>query len=357
MGNFYGDFQKYKKEIEFGSITVLLFFLIKYAVVYVLPFIFAGIFVFLIHKPVNRIYEKTKIGRGFLAGIFMSFLLLILLSFIWYVSGLLFTGLREVIGNLSYYENQLTQMIKSCCDAVEANLGMNSLTIETVILERVDIFVEDLKIDVVPKLLGQTVVYGKWIFNGLMFILVTLIAVILLAKDYRKILDKTENIPLVQVVCQLFQKMMHLLGAYLKAQMEIILVVSVICFGGFAISGYSYPIIWGLVIGLLDVLPFIGTGIVLLPLSLLELLMGNTVTAVYFALTFIVSALARELLEPKLIGTKMGVIPIAILVAVYVGAKVFGVAGVVWGPLYMLMLYEIYKKLYGINVNENGKEH
>ncbi len=346
MGNFYEDFRKYKKEIIFGLTAILLFISIKYVIVYILPFIFAGIFVFLIHKPVNRIHEKTKIGRGFLAGILMSMLLLLLAIAIWYVSRLSMTGLRTLFMNLPYYEGQVTSMVRGCCDAVENNLGIKSLTIETLILERMNVFIDELKVDVVPKLLGQTMVYGKWIFNSIMFVLVTLIAVILLAKDYRKILDKTEDIRIFHICKEMFQKMMHLLGTYLKAQLEIILIVSLICFVGFAISNYPHPYIWGIVTGLLDVLPFVGTGIVLLPLALLQLLMGNGITALILVLTFIISALARELLEPKLLGNKMGVIPIAILIAVYVGAKVFGVVGVVWGPLYMLLLYEIYKKIY-----------
>ncbi len=346
MGNFYEDFRKYKKEIIFGLTAILLFISIKYVIVYILPFIFAGVFVFLIHKPVNRIHEKTKIGRGFLAGILMSMLLLLLAIAIWYVSRLSMTGLRTLFMNLPYYEGQVTSMVRGCCDAVENNLGIKSLTIETLILERMNVFIDELKVDVVPKLLGQTMVYGKWIFNSIMFVLVTLIAVILLAKDYRKILDKTEDIRIFHICKEMFQKMMHLLGTYLKAQLEIILIVSLICFVGFAISNYPHPYIWGIVTGLLDVLPFVGTGIVLLPLALLQFLMGNGITALILVLTFIISALARELLEPKLLGNKMGVIPIAILIAVYVGAKVFGVAGVIWGPLYMLLLYEIFKKIY-----------
>ena len=112
------------------------------------------------------------------------------------------------------------------------------------------------------------------------------------------------------------------------------------------LCGYDYPYLWGIVTGLLDVLPFVGTGVVLLPIAVLQLLMGNEWSAVVLVITFIVSALSREILEPKLIGAKMGVIPIAILLSVYVCAKAFGPAGVIWGPLYMLMLYEIYKKLY-----------
>jgi len=356
MGSFYEDVKKYRKEILFGLAAVLLFVLIKYVVVYILPFILAGIFVFLIRKPIDFIHKKTKIGKGFLAGMILLFLILILGALIWYCSGWGIAKLKLLIVNISLYEEQLFQMVHNCCDAVENNLGISSLTVENLILERVDIFIDDLKIDVVPKMLDQTMLYGKWIFKGMMFLIVTLIAVVLLAKDYRWMLQKAEKVTLLNEGIAMFKKLVCLIGAYIRAQIEIIFVVSLICFLGFALSGYKFPYIWGIVTGLLDVLPFVGTGITLLPLAVLQLLMGNGVSAIILIVTFIISALARELLEPKLIGAKMGVIPIAILISVYVGAKVFGFAGVIWGPLYMLMLYEIYKKLYQVSQSGDDSE-
>lgn len=343
MGNFY---EKYRREIIFTAAAVLLFVLIKYAVVYVLPFIFAGIFVFMIHKPVDYIHQKTKIGKGFLAGSALAIFLAALGVGLWYCSGLGISGLKRMIANLTFYEAQMSEMVHDCCDAVEDRLGISSLTVENLIIERVNLFIDELKIDVVPKVLGQTVIYGRALFSGMMFLLVTLIAVILLAKDDQLILEKAKKIPVIQEGVRMMGKLVRLIGAYLRAQLEIILIVSLVCFLGFLLGGYPHPLLWGFVTGLLDVLPFIGTGITLLPMALLQLLMGNGVSALILAVTFIISALTRELLEPKLIGARMGVIPIAILFSVYVGAKVFGAAGVIWGPLYMLVLYEIYKRLY-----------
>lgn len=348
MGTFYDEIKKYKREILFTTAAVLLFVLIKYVVVYVLPFIFAGIFVFLIHKPVNYIHKKTRIGRGFLAGSIMSVFLIVLGIGIWYCSSLGVSKLRQLIVNVTFYEDQFSNLVHNCCDAVEDNLGISSLTIENLILERVNIFIDDFKIDVVPKILDHTVTYGKVLFSGVMFILVTLIAVILLAKDYQWMLEKTKRFHILKEGVEMMKKLVCLIGAYIRAQIEIILIVSMLCFLGFLLSGYSHPLLWGIVTGLLDVLPFIGTGITLLPMALLQFLMGNGIPALILVVTFIVSALARELLEPKLIGARMGVIPIAILFSVYVGAKVFGAAGVIWGPLYMLVLYEIYKRLYRV---------
>lgn len=346
MGCFYKDIQKYRREILFGLAAAMLFILIKYVIVYILPFVFAGIFVFLIHKPIEFIHKKTKISKGFLAGMILLLLILILGAGIWYGSCLGIAKIKLLIANIGFYENQLFTLVHSCCQKVENNLGLSSLTIENLILDRVNIFIDDLKIDVVPKMLDQTMLYGKALFSGVMFLLVTLIAVILLANDYQMMLRKTERFVLFRESFRMLKKLICLIGAYLRAQIEIILVVSLICFIGFVFCGYDYPYVWGIVTGILDVLPFVGTGVVLLPMAVLQLLMGSELNAVILAVTFIVSALSREILEPKLIGAKMGVIPIAILLSVYVGAKVFGPAGVIWGPLYMLMLYEIYKKIY-----------
>ena len=346
MGNFYEDVKRYRKEILLGTIAILLFLLIKFVIVYIMPFILAGIFVFLIHKPIDLIYEKTKISKSFLAGLLMLSLILLLGAGLWYASGYSIGKLKYLISNLSLYKDQFSELVHSCGDAMEQNLGINSITVQNLILDRVNIFVDDLKIDIVPKVLDNTLIYGKWVLNIVMFILVTIIAVVLLAKDYHKILSKTAHIPIFREIFRMLQKLVHLIGAYLRAQIEILLVISLLCFFGFTISGYAYPYIWGLATGLLDVLPFIGTGVVLLPMAILQFLMGNEVNALVLFITFIVCALSREILEPKLIGAKMGVLPIVILISVYVGIKVFGAGGVIWGPLYMLILYEIYKRLY-----------
>lgn len=346
MGNFYEDIKKYRKEITFAATAVILFILIKYVVLHVLPFIFAALFVALFRKPINLMHAKTKIGRGFLAGAILFCFILFIGVGVWYGSIWGIAKIKQIIVHLSVYENQFARLVHQCCNAVENNLGINSFTVENMILERADTFMDDLKGDVVPKVLGQTMLYGRVLFQAVMFLIVTFIAVVLLAKDYPFLLEKAENIRLWRECIALSEKLFRLIGAYIRAQMEIILIVSMICFLGFCLSGYRYPYVWGIVTGILDVLPFVGTGIVLLPLAVVELFMGNTWHTVLLVVTFIVSALARELLEPKLIGARMGVVPIAVLAAVYVGARVFGATGVIWGPLYMLTLYEIYKKLY-----------
>ena len=102
----------------------------------------------------------------------------------------------------------------------------------------------------------------------------------------------------------------------------------------------------GILTGILDVLPFVGTGITLLPFMLWKFVNGEITRGVILLVTFLVAATARELLEPKLIGKRMNILPVLILLAVYAGVQVFGILGVFLGPFYLMLVQECYEKIY-----------
>lgn len=93
-------------------------------------------------------------------------------------------------------------------------------------------------------------------------------------------------------------------------------------------------------------LPFIGTGIMLLPLAFFRLAGGNYWQALLCFCLYAACALIREFLEPKLIGERVGVWPVGILFAVFAGIHLFGVWGIIKGPLSLVIICESYKYLY-----------
>lgn len=346
MGSFYNDMKKHQKEIYFVTAAVGVFLLIKYVIIFILPFLLAAIYVYSVRKPLFFINKKTKISRGFLAGLFLFILLFVVLLFIWFLGMEGMCRLKSIIPQIGLYKRNFCNMIHLSCNSIEKNLGIKSITVENLILERVNIIINDLEGDLFPKLLGQTFLYGKTIFSAFMFLLVTIIASVLLAQDYDLLVEKLQSFLFFQEILQVSKRLLRMIGGYLKAQIEIMFIISLICFVGFLINDYQYPYLWAIATGFLDMLPFIGTAIILIPLTILQFLMGNEFAALIFLITYIICAVSRELLEPKLVGQKMGILPIGILASVYVGIKVFGVAGVLWGPLYLLTLFELHKRLY-----------
>lgn len=84
-----------------------------------------------------------------------------------------------------------------------------------------------------------------------------------------------------------------------------------------------------------------GTG----PLGMFQVLDGNWGRALVCGVLYVVCIFLRELMEPRLIGRKIGVSPIAVLVSLYAGIRLFGVWGIIKGPLGFVLIYETYHSL------------
>jgi predicted PurR-regulated permease PerM len=132
--------------------------------------------------------------------------------------------------------------------------------------------------------------------------------------------------------------------SFIKAQGVLLGLISLLCGVTLSIAGIRGGAFLGILAGCMDMLPFIGTGIVLVPLALWQLLNGRYVQMAGCLLLYGVCVLLRELLEPKLIGKGTGIAPIWMLLAVYAGVKLFGVAGILKGPLALVTIHEVIRE-------------
>lgn len=173
------------------------------------------------------------------------------------------------------------------------------------------------------------------------YLVTFLIAVILLAKDYdemmNRLLDREDCHLLLSVICGVIRYV----AIYVKAQFAIMSMIAGLCALGLHLAGTAQGVVWGLLAGVLDALPFVGTGIVLMPLAVVELLGGRTMAALVCVGLYATCILLRETMEPKLIGKRIGVRPIWILISLYAGIRLFGMAGIIKGPLGFIILWEL----------------
>jgi predicted PurR-regulated permease PerM len=119
---------------------------------------------------------------------------------------------------------------------------------------------------------------------------------------------------------------------------------------GFFLFGLGSPILWGTVIGFMAFLPIIGASVVFVPAALLLLIQGKGSTALgYLAFNACYSAIIEYLVKPRLIGKGMRMNPILVFIGILGGIKLFGILGVVYGPLIItifLTLAELYRLEY-----------
>lgn len=123
------------------------------------------------------------------------------------------------------------------------------------------------------------------------------------------------------------------IGGWLKAQLKLMGLTYMIVTAGLIALGFSFAPLWALAVALVDAVPMLGTGTVLLPWALVELLRQNTLRALGLVAVYAAAMIARTVLEPRLVGKQLGLDPLVTLVCFYVGYKFWGFAGMLLAPL------------------------
>jgi sporulation integral membrane protein YtvI len=134
-------------------------------------------------------------------------------------------------------------------------------------------------------------------------------------------------------------------GGYIKAQLRIEVWMYVLLLVGFTILDVKYAFLIALLVAFLDFLPFFGTGIVLLPWSVVSLIGGEYLKALGFIVIWGVGQFFRQLIQPKIMGDSIGMEPIPTLFLLFTGYRIAGVAG---------MLVAVPVGIIVVNMNEAG---
>ena len=117
------------------------------------------------------------------------------------------------------------------------------------------------------------------------------------------------------------------------------------CSIGLKLAGSEYAVLTGIVIALLDALPVIGSGTILIPWAIIDIFIGNYKAALILAVVYALCAALREVLEAKLMGNSMGVNEFYMLAATFIGMNLFGLWGIILGPVGLVHILELLRQL------------
>ncbi|ANE48441.1 permease [Paenibacillus swuensis] len=128
------------------------------------------------------------------------------------------------------------------------------------------------------------------------------------------------------------------LFGYLRAQLILISITAAVVIIGLLILKVKYAITIGLLIGLVDLLPYLGTGAVMVPWIAYVYIYGDIRLGVGLSVLYGIILVARQILEPKVLASSVGLDPLATLISMFVGLKLFGVLGLIIGPVTLVIL-------------------
>ena len=314
-----------------------------------MPFLIALVVAWFLNPPVRWLQKKLGVSRKVIS------MVLILLAYIG-IGGALyglgwaaFSQVRSLVENWSE--------IRSSAFSVLENVGdyfgqFQSLLPDSLVgsLENLSEKLMDWVQNIIPTALNVTVGGGmdfvSRIPSFLVATVVFMMASYFITADYPRIrFLVTDRVPeAVHAFCSDFRRIfVEAFGGYIKSQLILSLGVFVILTVGFFLMHQPYGLLLAFLFSVLDFIPIIGAGTVMVPWAVVCLVTGEYMTAVALMVIWGIICLFRRVAEPKILGSQTGLSPILSLVGIYVGMQIGGVLGMILGPLLLLVLINLWK--------------
>lgn len=322
---------KAKYYIKLIIVTAVVYFSLKYLLPMFLPFLAAYFLVYLLRPIVRVLNQRFKINRKLSSVILLGILVAVLGVAIGFITNAVIKQIKNFCSNYVEYEKKLDNITDKACDVLEKYSGIESREIKVYVDKGIDTMSDmGTSAETVNKVMDKSISTVILIGELFVFVLTMIISSYYMLNYKDSVMYKD--------VRRLTSKVGHVCIAYIKTQLIIMAITSLICFISFMIIKNDYALLLALIVGFLDALPLIGVGLILIPWCLVYVILGDYVKAVVIFITFVICYLVREFMEPRLMGNQIGITPLATIVSMYVGYKVFGVIGVILGPVGYILI-------------------
>ena len=107
---------------------------------------------------------------------------------------------------------------------------------------------------------------------------------------------------------------------------------------GLTLIDINHAVLVAFIIALFDILPVLGTGGIMIPWTMLTALQGNYTIALGLLVIYVVITIIRNIIEPKIVGSQLGLHPVVTLCSMFVGAQLLGVIGLFGFPIALSLL-------------------
>lgn len=331
-----------------------LFLFVRYALPIVLPFLIAwGIALSvrpLAERIARRMHASSRVCRVLCTAFLLLFLLCIVGGFLWLAVGEAWR-FAVGLGDGGELAAQLTALFHFPSRWLGGAVGE---TLSEQWTHALGNALSELLSGVLTFLSG---VVGA-LPRGLLFLSVTAIASFYFSFDLERIHAALLCVlprRAVSVLCRLKNGFFTVLLRYARSYLILMGITFVIVLVGFLLLGVRYSFLAALVVALLDMLPVIGVGTVLVPWSLSALLSGATARGVGLLLLFFFHELIRQLAEPKIVGRHLGIPPPVTLLFLYGGYALFGVLGILLLPVFTVLYRVLTGRGEGSSRRDAGK--
>jgi sporulation integral membrane protein YtvI len=321
------------------------------------PFLIAIVIAFFINPIVNIFEKKLRMPRGL--AVFAA--LIIIFAF---AAGLVTLLVAEIVSGanylarvvpehldtlISYIEeyitaqiiplyNQLTSMFNQLEDGQQNTIISN--------IENVGATIGSTVGDFIQNLFGNIPVILSWFPNAATVLIFSLLATFFISKDWHRFSRIGSSILPEKAKSSgksVYLDLQKALFGFLKAQLTLISITTVIILIGLLVLRVDYAITIALITGIVDIIPYLGTGAIFVPWIIYEVITGDIGLAVGLGVLYLLVIVQRQIMEPKILSSNIGLDPLATLIALFVGFKLIGFLGLIVGPVTLVIVSTLYR--------------
>lgn len=333
--------------IFFLILTLLLYVGIKYVFPLLMPFVIGIVIAMSFRNLIDLIEKKTHVKR-----VFISILtLLVFYSLLGFIISLIGVKMVNFVSSLFYnlptlYKETLLPALNTVTDNMIEKYPSTRTYLDN-FMSNIDQSVFTYLSQISTKVVTMATGFAGMLPTLLIKFIFTIVSSFFFTIDYYKITRfivrqfKPEH---QKVILNLKDNVIGSLGNFIKAYTAIISITFAELSIGFWILGIPSPFLFGLLVAIIDIMPILGTGAVLLPWSVIAFIIGNTKIGMGMLILYVVITVVRQILEPKIVGQQIGLYPIVTLILMYVGAQLMGVLGLLILPIMATILIKLNKE-------------
>lgn len=307
------------------------------------PFILALVIALLVDPIVKYLEHRFKLSRIIATSIS-------LLAFFAIFGMLLFLFLFHVVVEIIEFSSNLPEYFKLARLLLEDAIAQAQYLQYLYLVDLPDVMLHNIEanIDQIAKtiadisnlIINSTIYLISSLPGVLTLIVVAGVATFFLSKDMKQVGAAVLSLAPESIKPKLVEvstKLVSALIGFMRAQLILISITALQTIAGLYILGVEYALTVGVIVGIVDILPIIGPGIVFIPWAIVLIILGNTGFALALLLLYGMIIVVRSLLEPKVVADNIGLHPLTTLLGIYVGLQAFGLIGVILGPILIII--------------------
>ena len=342
--------QNVKKEFIINVLFVLtavgtVVFVSKFLLSYLLPFVFGVIIAYVMQRPARKVSAKLNVKSGTLAAVFAALAFAVIAALAVFA-----------VTKFAVYASELTEVLPKYIGSVSeflsevyAKINRHFERLPKDVTETLNTVLKTSATDAASKLTAFASSYAARIAKNipafLISFVVTVVASCYIAKDFdglvrflRCMISEDRYKSVIKIKDIFTESIVKFALGYLLLMAitftELLL--------GFMILKIKFAPALAAIIAIIDILPVLGTGTVLVPWGLIQIVSGNAAHGMQILVLYFIITVIRNFAEPKIIGGQIGINPLLTLISMFIGLKLFGLYGVFLLPVAVIITVKYY---------------